>query len=128
VIAVWAFVWNFVPQIGGFMGGVPLVVFALVTGPAQALVASGLFLTYQLLENHVIQPAIIGAAIDVPPWGTLLAALAGGAAAGVLGAVLLTPLVGVVRVIRAELQRDDFPGVAVHGQAAVQRSDGLTVP
>ena len=22
VVAVWAFVWNFVPQIGGFMGGV----------------------------------------------------------------------------------------------------------
>jgi predicted PurR-regulated permease PerM len=61
----------------------------------------------------VIQPAIIGAAIDVPPWGTLLAALAGGAAAGVLGAVLFTPLVGVVRVIRAELRRDDFPGVSV---------------
>jgi predicted PurR-regulated permease PerM len=110
VVAVWAFVWNFVPQIGGFMGGVPLVLFALVSGPAEALVASGLFLTYQLLENHVIQPAVIGAAIDVPPWGTLLAALAGGAAAGVLGAVLFTPLVGVVRVIRAELRRDDFPG------------------
>jgi len=113
VVAVWAFVWNFVPQIGGFMGGVPLVLFALVSGPAQALVASGLFITYQLLENHVIQPAIIGAAIDVPPWGTLLAALAGGAAAGVLGAVLFTPLVGVVRVIRAELRRDDFPGMSI---------------
>jgi putative heme transporter len=113
VVAVWAFVWNFVPQIGGFMGGVPLILFALVSGPAHALVASGLFLTYQLIENHVIQPAVIGAAIDVPPWGTLLAALAGGAAAGVLGAVLLTPLVGVVRVIRRELRRDDFPGSVV---------------
>jgi predicted PurR-regulated permease PerM len=113
VVAVWAFVWNFVPQIGGFMGGVPLILFALVSGPAHALVASGLFLTYQLIENHVIQPAVIGAAIDVPPWGTLLAALAGGAAAGVLGAVLLTPLVGVVRVIRRELRRDDFPGAVV---------------
>lgn len=92
------------------MGGVPLIVFALVSGPAEALVASGLFLTYQLLENHVIQPAIIGAAIDVPPWGTLLAALAGSAAAGVLGAILVTPLVGVVRVVRHELGRDDFPG------------------
>jgi predicted PurR-regulated permease PerM len=128
VVAVWAFVWNFVPQIGGFMGGVPLIVFALVTGPTQALAASGLFLTYQLLENHVIQPAIIGAAIDVPPWGTLLAALAGSAAAGVLGAILVTPLVGVVRVIREQLRRDDFPGAGsafpddvphgVHGRSA----------
>lgn len=126
VVAVWAFVWNFVPQIGGFMGGVPLIVFALVTGPAQALAASGLFLTYQLLENHVIQPAIIGAAIDVPPWGTLLAALAGSAAAGVLGAILVTPLVGVVRVVREQLRRDDFPGAVVN--AETQSPDGAAVP
>lgn len=125
IVAVWAFVWNFVPQIGGFMGGVPLVLFALVSGPAQALVASGLFLTYQLLENHVIQPAIIGAAIDVPPWGTLLAALAGGAAAGVLGAVLFTPLVGVVRVIRAELRRDDFPGAGAGAAASPDERGAL---
>ena len=110
VLAVWAFVWNFVPQIGGFMGGVPLILFALVAGPMRGLVAGLLYFTYQFVENHLIQPAIIGAAIDVPPWGTLIAALVGGAAAGVVGAVVLTPLVGVVRVIRAELTSEDFPG------------------
>ncbi|MEO6572152.1 MAG: AI-2E family transporter [Ilumatobacteraceae bacterium] len=110
-LAVWAFIWNFVPQIGGFMGGLPLIIFALVAGPLQALVAGLVFLTYQLIENHLLQPAIISAAIDVPPWGTLVAALAGGAAAGVIGAVVVTPLVGVVRVVRAELARDDFPAV-----------------
>jgi hypothetical protein len=68
---------------------------------------------YQFIENHLIQPAVIGAAIDVPPWGTLVAALAGGAAAGVIGAIVITPLVGVVRVVRSELARDDFPGATV---------------
>jgi predicted PurR-regulated permease PerM len=74
-------------------------------------VAGLLYFTYQFVENHLIQPAIIGAAIDVPPWGTLIAALVGGAAAGVVGAVVITPLVGVVRVVRSELAREDFPGV-----------------
>jgi predicted PurR-regulated permease PerM len=110
VLAVWAFVWNFVPQIGGFMGGVPLILFALVAGPLRGLAAGLLYFTYQFIENHLIQPAVIGAAIDVPPWGTLIAALVGGAAAGVVGAVVVTPLVGVVRVIRGQLARDDFPG------------------
>jgi len=110
VLAVWAFVWNFVPQIGGFMGGVPLILFALVAGPMRGLIAGVLYVTYQFVENHLIQPAIIGAAIDVPPWGTLIAALVGGAAAGVVGAIVLTPLVGVVRVIRGELASDNFPG------------------
>jgi putative heme transporter len=95
VLAVWAFIWNFIPQIGGFMGGVPLILFALAAGPLRGLMAGLLYFTYQFIENHLIQPAIIGAAIDVPPWGTLIAALVGGAAAGVVGAVVITPLVGV---------------------------------
>jgi predicted PurR-regulated permease PerM len=122
VLAVWAFVWNFVPQIGGFMGGVPLILFALVAGPLRGLVAGVLYVTYQFIENHLIQPAIIGAAIDVPPWGTLIAALVGGAAAGVVGAIVLTPLVGVVRVVRAELASDNFPG-AVSDTLRVTRTD-----
>ena len=109
-LALWGFLWNFVPQIGGFMGGVPLVVFAFVLGPLEGLFAGVVFTGYQLIENHLIQPAVIGAAIDIAPWGTLLAAVAGGAAAGVVGAVVLTPLVGVLLVIRRELASDDFPG------------------
>jgi predicted PurR-regulated permease PerM len=117
VLAVWAFIWNFVPQIGGFMGGMPLVVVALTVGPAQAVIAGLLFVAYQFAENHLIQPAIIGEAIDVPPWATLLTALAGGAAAGLLGAVVLTPLVGVIRVVLAETKREDFPGHVVPTEA-----------
>ncbi|HEY3484991.1 MAG TPA: AI-2E family transporter, partial [Ilumatobacteraceae bacterium] len=113
VLAIWAFIWNFVPQIGGFMGGFPLVVLALAAGPMQAVLAGVLFVTYQFIENHLIQPAVISEAIDVPAWATLLAALAGGAAAGVIGAVVLTPLVGVVRVVINEMQREDFPGATV---------------
>jgi predicted PurR-regulated permease PerM len=113
ILAAWAFVWNFVPQIGGFIGGMPLILFALIAGPTQALVAGVAFVIYQFVENNLIQPTVIGAAIDVPPWGTLVAALAGAAAAGVIGAIVLTPLVGVVRVVRTQLRSDDFPGVTV---------------
>jgi putative heme transporter len=119
ILAAWAFIWNFVPQIGGFMGGVPVILFGLVAGPLQGLFAGLAYFTYQFVENHVIQPAIIGAAIDVAPWGTLIAALVGGAAAGVVGAVVITPLVGVLRVIRAELAREDFPGTTVRVEQTV---------
>jgi predicted PurR-regulated permease PerM len=113
ILATWAFLWNFVPQIGGFMGGLPLVLFAIVAGPLRGLFAALFYIVYQFIENHVIQPAVIGAAIDVAPWGTLVAALVGAAAAGVIGAVVLTPLVGVIRVVRRQLASDDFPGTTV---------------
>src|SRR5690606_24258235 len=86
------------------------------------LFAAVAFITYQFIENNVIQPSIIGASIDIAPWGTLLAAVAGGAAAGVVGAVVLTPLVGVIGVIRRELASADFPGVVTaSGEAAARR-------
>jgi predicted PurR-regulated permease PerM len=113
ILATWAFLWNFVPQIGGFMGGLPLVLFGLVAGPVRGLFAALIYITYQFIENHVIQPAVIGAAIDVAPWGTLVAALVGAAAAGVIGAIVVTPLVGVVRVVRREMAKEDFPGTTV---------------
>ncbi len=123
VLAVWAFGWNFVPQIGGFMGGLPLMVFALAQGPTQAIVAGVIFVSYQFFENHLIQPAVISESIDVPPWVALLAALAGGAAAGLVGAVVLTPLVGVVRVIVHQIHRDDFPGSTVQTSPSGSAAD-----
>ncbi len=110
VLAAWAFIWNFVPQIGGFMGGFPLVLLALTAGPLEALIAAVVYVTYQFVENHVIQPKIIGDAIDVPAWVTLLAALCGASMAGLLGAVVLTPLVGVVHLAIRAARSDDFPG------------------
>jgi predicted PurR-regulated permease PerM len=123
-LALWAFVWNFVPQIGGFMGGLPLVVFALVIGPGHGVLAAALFIAYQFVENHLIQPTVIGAAVDIAPWGTLLTAVAGGAAAGVVGAVVLTPLVGVALAARREYQRQDFPGTTVRRPVAPTASAG----
>jgi predicted PurR-regulated permease PerM len=113
VLALWAFAWNFVPQIGGFMGGLPLIVLALAEGPLRAVVAGLVFVSYQFVENHLIQPTVISESIDVPPWVALLAALAGGAAAGIVGAVALTPLIGVTLVVVRELRSADFPGATV---------------
>jgi predicted PurR-regulated permease PerM len=113
VLALWAFAWNFVPQIGGFMGGLPLMILALAEGPMRAVVAGLVFVIYQFVENHLIQPAVISDAIDVPPWVALLAALAGGAAAGLVGAIALTPLIGVTLVVVREFGKADFPGATV---------------
>ena len=44
-----------------------------------------LFLGYQQFENNVVGPAIVGSAVNLTPPATMLAALIGGAAAGVPG-------------------------------------------
>jgi predicted PurR-regulated permease PerM len=49
------------------------------------------------LENHIIQPAVIGRAVNLSPPTTMMAALIGAAVAGVPGALVATPTVGVVK-------------------------------
>ena len=112
-LAGWAFLTNFLPQIGGLLGGTPLVILAFTVGPTQAGIALVVFVLYQFLENHVIGPNIISRAVDIPPVASLLAALVGAAAAGMLGALLLTPLVGVYKVIREIARRGEIPGQQV---------------
>ena len=70
---------------------------------------SSIFIVYQNIENHVIQPAVIGRSIDLPPWVALVAALVGASVGGLLGAVLAVPFVGAVKVMVAEWRREDFP-------------------
>jgi predicted PurR-regulated permease PerM len=99
VAALWTTFTNLIPQIGGFLGGSFFVLLALTQGPVQAVIALVIFLIYNNLENHVIQPAIVGRAVNLSPPATMLAALVGGSAAGVPGALLATPLVGAVKAV-----------------------------
>jgi predicted PurR-regulated permease PerM len=102
--AIWSTLTNLIPQIGGLLGGSFFVVLAITEGPVVGVVALGLFMAYQQLENNVIQPAVVGKAVNLSPPTTMLAALIGGAAAGVPGALAATPLVGTVKAIYLELR------------------------
>jgi len=99
IAGLWAVLTNFIPQIGGFLGGSFFVVLALTQSPLIALIAAVLFVGYQQLENNVIGPAIVGSAVNLTPPATMLAALVGGAAAGVPGALVATPLIGAAKAL-----------------------------
>lgn len=99
VAGLWTTLTNLVPQIGGFLGGSFFVLLALTQGPVTAVIALAVFLAYQNLENNVISPAIVGRAVNLSPPATMLAALAGGAAAGVPGALVATPLIGAIKAV-----------------------------
>lgn len=96
---VWAALTNLIPQIGGLLGGSFLVVLALSESPVTGLIALAVFLVYQQVENNLVQPAVVGVAVDLSPPATMLAALVGGAAAGVPGALAATPLLGAAKAL-----------------------------
>lgn len=105
---LWAMLTNFIPQIGGFLGGSFFVLLALTQGPLRALIAVAVFLAYQQLENNVIGPAIVGGAVNLTAPTTMMAALIGGAAAGVPGALVATLLIGAAKALYLQ-RRGELP-------------------
>ena len=104
VAGLWAMITNLIPQIGGFLGGSFFVLLAFSAGPLTGLLALVGFVAYMNFENNVIQPAIIGQSMNLSPPTTMVAALIGGAVAGVPGALAVTPLVGTAKAIVRSLR------------------------
>jgi len=99
LIAVWVAITNPIPQIGGFLGGAVFVLLAVTQGAVVGLIALAIFLVYQQLENHVLQPLIIGRAVRLSPPATMVAALVGVAAGGLVGGLFAIPLLGAMKAI-----------------------------
>lgn len=111
VAAVWYAVVSLIPQVGGFLGTSFVTLLALTQGVVPALIVLVLVVGYMNLENYVITPAIVGEAVDLSPPVTMLAALIGGAAAGVPGALAATPLCGTVKAVYQQARFGEAPPV-----------------
>jgi predicted PurR-regulated permease PerM len=99
VAGLWTTFTNLIPQIGGLLGGGFFVLLAVTQGPIIAVIALAVVIAYQNLENHVISPAIVGRAVNLSPPATMMAVLVGGAAAGVPGALVATPLFAASKAV-----------------------------
>jgi predicted PurR-regulated permease PerM len=108
LLAVWVSLWDLVPQVGGAAGGIPFVLLAFTHSPLTGVICAVLFMLYLQLENNVVQPLLVGRAVQLSPPATMAAALIGVSAGGVVGALLAVPLTGAVKAIYLE-RRGDAP-------------------
>lgn len=107
--AIWAMLTDLIPQVGGFLGGSVFVLLAVTQGVPTAIIAGVGFVLYMNIENHVIQPAIVGKSVDLTPATTMVAAFIGAAVAGVPGALVATPLVGAGKALYLEARGTAAP-------------------
>jgi predicted PurR-regulated permease PerM len=99
LIAVWVAMTNPIPQVGGFLGAAVFVLLGLTQGALVGAACLVIFLIYQQLENHVLQPVIIGRAVRLSPPATMVAALVGVSAGGLVGGLFAIPLLGATKAI-----------------------------
>lgn len=97
-----------VPFVGSVAGCVLVVIVASTdapNNPFMAYGAIGVFVLVRLLDDFVFMPLTLGRSLRVHPLVTVLMIFVGGALAGVVGLMLVLPLLGVVMVIGETLGR-----------------------
>lgn len=91
------FLGGFVPIVGAVASGSVAVLVALVTsGWVNALLVVLVVLLVQQVEGHILQPLLLGRAVQVHALAVVLAISAGVVLGGIVGALLAVPVVAVL--------------------------------
>ncbi|HWL78801.1 AI-2E family transporter [Microbacterium sp.] len=104
VLAVIAFFFSLIPLVGTLTGSAIIVlILLLVPGglgiPTTAIIAAIYYLVYMQIEAYVISPRVMNRAVSVPGAVVVIAALAGGALLGLLGALIAIPVAASILII-----------------------------
>ncbi|MFB4287901.1 AI-2E family transporter [Nonomuraea sp. ATR24] len=106
-LAVLIFFASFIPIVGIFFAGTVATLVTLgAKGIVYALIFVGILVIEQQLENHVLQPLIVGRALRFHPLAIILVLSVGGILAGIAGAVVAVPIAAVIYRALPELRSD----------------------
>ncbi|HEY4185451.1 MAG TPA: AI-2E family transporter [Polyangia bacterium] len=88
-----------IPVVGIIVATVPAVLLALTVSPTAALAVFSFYAVYHLVESYFIVPKIYGQRLRLSTLAVLLALVAGNTLAGLIGAVLVLPLVAAYPIV-----------------------------
>lgn len=104
VISFIAFILALIPLVGSVTSAIIASLVALSVSPTTAIIVAVTYVIYMQIEAYVITPKIMSRAVEVPGAVVVVAALAGGALLGVLGALVAIPIAAsVILIIRQVL-------------------------
>ena len=103
VFGVWVAMVDLLPLIGGLLAGVPTVAFAALHSPTAGVITLIVFLVYQQVENHILNPLIMSRTVRLNPLWVILSVLAGAQLAGFFGALLAIPAAGAIHVVARDI-------------------------
>ncbi len=87
----------FIPIIGATLSGALAVLLALVTnGWTSGLIMLAIVLGVMQIESHVLQPLLMGKAVNVHPWAVIIGVAVGALLMGVAGALFAVPIMAMV--------------------------------
>ena len=124
--ALWVALVDFLPQVGGALAGIPTVLFALGHSLTAGLITAVVFIAYQQIENHALNPVIMSRTVKVNPLLILVAVLVGASIGAWVGgffgsfvaAMIAIPAAGALQIVARELWQATSPDGPLDGQPA----------
>jgi predicted PurR-regulated permease PerM len=111
LVGMIAGLFNIIPLIGPWVGGVPGVIIALTTRDVPtALWVVAVMAGAQQIDNHFISPLVMQRAVKLHPAAVLLALVAGGSLGGLFGLLLAVPTAATLKILCGHLWRTHVLG------------------
>jgi len=98
-LALIAFIFSFIPNIGPVIAAIPAILIAFTEKPVYALYVGFIYLGIQFIETYFITPKIQKKAIQMPPVLLLIFQLFIAIFGGVLGLFLSTPILATLTIL-----------------------------
>jgi len=121
VLGPLAGIFEFVPVVGPAIAAIIVFVIAVLTSYPH-LIWIVLFLgIWRVLQDYVNAPRIMGKSLEISPLVQILAVLAGGEIAGVVGALISVPTVATLRILWRRLTNEkgaDAPVAPISGDTS----------
>ena len=121
VLALIAFVCDFIPIVGFFIACAPAMVMAATKSGALALSMIPIYGAYHFIENYLIGPRIYGGRLRLSNVAVLVAFAVGAELGGVVGALLAMPIAATYPTIEKLWLRNQLGDDVVAEHEAVRR-------
>jgi predicted PurR-regulated permease PerM len=103
LLALVVSVLDLIPIAGALLAGVLVSLFGLTVSLPVCLATIGFLIAYQLIEDYLLMPKIMGRVVQIPATLTLVAVLIGGVLLGVVGALVAIPLAAAAVLLLREI-------------------------
>lgn len=119
LLAVLAFICDFIPVVGFFLSCVPAVAMAALKSGTVAMAVVPIYIAYHFIENYAIAPRVYGGRLRLSNVAVLLAFAIGAELGGVIGAVLALPLAAIYPTVERLWLRNAFGSDVIEEHEAV---------
>jgi predicted PurR-regulated permease PerM len=110
ILAALSFFAELIPYVGPIAAAIPGILIGWSQSSTMALYVLGVYCVIHVLEGYLIYPLVMGRAVELPPALTIVGIVFFSLFAGLLGAILATPLTLTVIVLVRLLYVHDYLG------------------